>query len=188
MKFSEEQIAFLKSFNGEKTYKELAKLFQDKYEINFVSLSYFRRCLRKANIDYKYIKTNSGSFKRGFTPWNKGMKTNIKPKNLKGLESERITKKGYILIKIKEPNVWELKHRFLWKQVNGKIPKGSVIIFANGDKTNFDLDNLICVSKNELRQLNRYKLKKDDAELTKAGIGIVKLKAKLYEIKKKKKN
>ena len=188
MKFNEEQIAFLRNFNGEKTYKELARLFKEKYEINSISLSYFRRCLRKVNIDYKYVKTNSGSFKRNFTPWNKGIKTGLKPKNLRELESERVDKEGSVLIKIKEPNIWELKHRFLWKQANGEIPKSSVIIFADGDKTNFDLSNLICISKNELRQLNCYKLKKDDAELTKVGIGIVKLKAKLYEIKKEKKN
>ena len=30
MKFTKEQITFLKSFNGEKTYKELVKLFQVK--------------------------------------------------------------------------------------------------------------------------------------------------------------
>lgn len=198
MKFNKEQIAFLKSFNGKKTYKELARLFKEKYEINSISVSYFRRCLRKANIDYKYVKTNSGSFKRGFTPWNKGIKTGLKPRRYdkngevewleKPIGSESITKDGYTLIKTKAPNTWEYKQRVIWERVNGEIPKGCVIIFADGDKTNFNLENLICVSKNELRQLNRYKLKKDNAELTKVGIGIVKLKAKLYEIKKEKKD
>ena len=194
MKFTKEQITFLKSFNGEKTHKELAKLFQVKYKIDSISLSYFRKCLRKVNIDYKYVKTNRGSFKRGFIPWNKGKKTGVKPRKYdkngevewleKPIGTESITKDGYTLIKTEAPNTWEYKQRIIWKRVNGEIPKGHVIIFADGDKTNFNLENLICVTKNELRQLNRYELKKDDADLTKVGIGIVKLKAKLYKIKK----
>ena len=194
MKFTKEQITFLKSFNGEKTYKELVKLFQVKYKIDSISLSYFRKCLRKVNIDYKYVKTNRGSFKRGFIPWNKGKKTGVKPRKYdkngevewleKPIGTESITKDGYTLIKTEAPTPCEYKQRIIWKRVNGEIPKGHVIIFADGDKTNFNLENLICVTKNELRQLNRYELKKDDADLTKVGIGIVKLKAKLYKIKK----
>lgn len=39
-----------------------------------------------------------------------------------------------------------LKHRFLWETANGPIPKGHKVIFADGDKTNITLDNLIMVS------------------------------------------
>lgn len=196
MKYTNEMIEFLKSFKSEKTLKELAELFKEKYKIDSISLSYFGKCLRKLNVDYKYEKSNAGSFKKGRTPWNKGIRTGIKPirhdenGNViwleKPLGSEYITKDGYTLIKTKAPNIWEYKQRVIWKRVNGEIPEGSVIIFADGDKTNFSLENLICITNNELRQLNRYKLKKDDAELTKVGIGIVKLKAKLYKIKKEK--
>lgn len=186
MKFTEERMEFLKSFKGEKNLRELAELLKEKYGFEVLSLSYFRKRLRKLNIAYKYIKTNSGTLKKGTVPWNKGIKTNIKPKNFKKLKSERIDKNGYILIKVKNPDVWELKHRFLWKEVNGEIPKSHVIIFADGDKTNFSLKNLLCISKNELRQLNRYKLKKNNAELTKIGVSIVRLKSKTFKLKEKK--
>ena len=197
MKFSEEQIAFLKDFNGTKTLKELTTIFKDKYKIDYISLSYFGKCLRKLNIDYRYVKSNAGSFKKGLTPWNKGLKTRIKPRRYdkngdvvwieKPVGSEYITNEGYTIVKTKAPNFWEYKQRVIWKKAHGEIPAKHVIIFADGNKSNFDIDNLICVSKNELRQLNRYKLKKDDADLTKVGLGIVKLKHTAWKLKSKKK-
>ena len=196
MKFSEEQIEFLKNFKGEKTLKELATLLKEKYGVETININYFRKYLRKLNVDYKCEKYNAGCFKRGFSAWNKGVKTGVKPRRYdkngdviwleKPIGSERVEKKGYTLVKIKVPNTWEYKQRVIWKEIHGEIPTNHVIIFADGNKSNFDIDNLICISKNELRQLNRYKLKKDDADLTKVGIGIVKLKHTAWKLKSKK--
>ena len=198
MKYTAEMIDFLKSFKGEKTLKELATLLKEKYGVETININYFRKYLRKLNVDYKYEKYNVGCFKRGFSAWNKGVKTGVKPRRYdkngdviwleKPIGSERVEKKGYTLVKIKVPNTWEYKQRVIWKEIHGEIPTNHVIIFADGNKSNFDIDNLICISKNELRQLNRYKLKKDDADLTKVGIGIVKLKHTAWKLKSKKKD
>ena len=161
MKYTAEMIGFLKSFKGEKTLKELATLLKEKYGIETISINYFSKCLRKVNVDYKYEKCNAGCFKRGFSAWNKGIKTGVK--------------------------TWEYKQRVIWKEIYGEIPNKHIIIFADGDKSNFDVDNLICVSRNELRQLNLHKLKKDDAELTKTGLNIAKIMIKLAELRKEKK-
>lgn len=198
MKFSEEQIEFLKNFKGEKTLKELATLLKEKYGVETISINYFSKCLRKLNIDYRYVKSNAGSFKKGLTPWNKGLKTGIKPRRYdkngdviwieKPVGSEYITNDGYTIVKTKAPNFWEYKQRVVWKKTHGEIPFNHVIIFADGNKSNFNIDNLICVSRNELRQLNLHRLKKDDADLTKVGIGIVKLKHTAWKLKSKKKD
>lgn len=136
-------------------------------------------------------------FKKGMTPWNKGIKTGSKPTNgfkkgftpwhTKELYSERLDKDGYILIKIAEPNKWVRKHRWLYEQECGAIPENSVIIFADGDKTNLNTDNLICVTRNELKILNQCRLISSVPELTKTGLNIAKIKAKLYELRKEKK-
>ena len=61
-----------------------------------------------------------------------------------------IEKDGYILIKIdnqvrnKRSN-WKYKHHYIWEQHFGKMPKNHRIIFLDGDKHNFDIDNLSCV-------------------------------------------
>ena len=68
-----------------------------------------------------------------------------------------------------------------------KVPKGSVIIFADGDKTNLSIENLICVSRNELRVLNQCGLISSVPELTKTGLNVAKIRIKLTELKKERK-
>ena len=96
-------------------------------------------------------------------------------------------KDGYILIKIGKLNKWVRKHRWLYEQEHGAIPENSVIIFADGDKTNLNTDNLICVTRNELKVLNKCRLISSVAELTKTRLNIAKIKIKLAEIRKGKK-
>lgn len=42
---------------------------------------------------------------------------------------------------------WVQKHRLVWESVHGKIPKGKLIIFLDGDRSNFDPDNLYCIDR-----------------------------------------
>ena len=140
---------------------------------------------------------NDTKIKKGFTPWNKGIKTGLKPTNgfkkgnrtwhTKELYSERLDKEGYTIIKIAEPNEWMRKHRWIWEQKYGEIPENHVIIFADGDKTNLNTDNLICVTRNELKVLNQCRLISSVPELTKTGLNIAKIKIKLAELRKEKK-
>lgn len=41
------------------------------------------------------------------------------------------------------------RHRFIWKEKNGKIPKGKIIHHINGNQEDYRLDNLICVTPSE---------------------------------------
>ena len=59
-----------------------------------------------------------------------------------------------------------------------------MVIFADGNQLNFDIDNLVLVSKGEHAQLNRLHYRFNDADLTKTGLNIVKLNA----IKNKRRN
>jgi hypothetical protein len=115
-------------------------------------------------------------------PFNKGMKGHCAPGSEKGwfkkgniptkyrpVGSERIIFNGYVQVKIADPKKWKSKHAVIWEKANGEIPKGSVVIFADGNKRNFKLSNLLCVTRNELYQMNRLGMISPDAELTKAG-------------------
>mgnify|MGYP003461112843 FL=1 len=71
----------------------------------------------------------------------------------KPIGAERTDMQGYIIVKTNEywPNgqiKWEGKHRLIWKKANGEIPSDKKIIFLNGDKTNFKLENLAMVDRN----------------------------------------
>ena len=61
-----------------------------------------------------------------------------------------------------------------------------MIIFADGNKKNFNLENLILVSRKELAVLNKNKLLRDNAELTNIGIAIAKIKIAIADKKRKK--
>lgn len=96
--------------------------------------------------------------------------------------TERIDRKGYVLIKVAEPNKWIEKNKFIYESTfNKKIPKGMKVIFLDGDKTNYDPNNLSLVTDNELLVMNKNKLKKNDKELTKIGINTAKLLIKINE-------
>lgn len=83
--------------------------------------------------------------------------------------SERIGKDGHIFVKV-DDRKWMPKHRHLWEQEHGPVPKNHVVIFANGNKRDFRLDNLILVSRAQLAVINKNKLIFDNPELTKTGV------------------
>ncbi len=64
---------------------------------------------------------------------------------------------------------WEPKSRVLYAQAHGEIPEGYCVIFVDGDRRNFDVDNLRAVSKSMLVRLNKYGWI-NKGELTKTGI------------------
>ena len=103
---------------------------------------------------------------------------------------ERVSKGGYIEVRLDHhkrvwnydnghvaSRWWEFKHVLIWEEHHKqKVPDGHVVIFTDGNNRNFDIDNLILVSRNELLKLNQNKLIfKGNTELTKTGINIAKL-------------
>lgn len=104
------------------------------------------------------------------------------PPNHRPVGSERISKDGYIEVKVAEPNKWRLKQRVVYEEAKGKIPEGCTIIFLDGNKRNFDIDNLRCITRSELLYLNCNGLNNSN-EITETGI----LMARLDSAKNKKK-
>lgn len=85
-----------------------------------------------------YKKASATMFKKGHTP------ANHKP-----VGYERLTRDGYLEIKVSEPNKFVLKHRMLWEQANGTIPKGYNVQFRDGNRQNIVIENLYLISRPE---------------------------------------
>lgn len=118
---------------------------------------------------YKNRKLNSGlhGFAKENVPWNAGKKGWFAPGSEKtrfqkghlpvqnvAVGTERISRDGYLEVKVAMPNLWKPKHRIVWEQIHGEIPKGYVVIFKDQDKRNLAPDNLMCVSRRQLAILN----------------------------------
>lgn len=189
---SVEQHKFLLANVKNKTSIVLANMLNKQFglSLTFKQIQYY---LRNHNITNEVDR----KFKKGCVSFNKGTKglmqankTSFKkghiPHNHRPVGSERINKDGYVEIKIEEPKRWKMKHVFIWEKVYGKVPKGKCLIFADGDKTNIKLENLILITRAQLAVINHNRLIKNDPELTKTGLIIADLISKSYKKKKRK--
>lgn len=80
------------------------------------------------------------------------------PPNHKPVGSERIdSKDGYIYVKVAEGmNQFRLKHRVVYEQNFGPIPKGYNVEFKDRNRLNCSPDNLVLRSRKENMKLNTY--------------------------------
>ena len=77
------------------------------------------------------------------------------PHNMKYDGHERIcAKDGYIYVRVSKGK-YLLKHRLVWEQHNGPIPKGNIIIFKDKNKYNLNIDNLQLITLRENMERNR---------------------------------
>ncbi|ACD22469.1 HNH endonuclease [Clostridium botulinum] len=191
--WNDEEKEYLKKITSGHHYAEIQKMINKKFDLN-LTINQIKGAISR----YKLNTGFTGHLPKGNIPHNKGMKgiyakgsekTWFKkgqiPFNHKSVGSERITKDGYIEIKIAESNKWRLKHQLVWEKYNGLIPQKHVVIFADGDKRNFDIKNLILISRSKLLIMNKNKLIYNNAELTKTGIVIASIQEKIRERKRR---
>lgn len=185
--WSSEEKDYLREITSGRHYKEIVELMNAKFEYEF-NIGQIKGAIARHKLNTGF----TGHFPKGNIPFNKGTKGLMKanktsykkgniPQTYKPVGTERITKDGYTEIKVKDPNVWKLKHRIIYEEHYGEIPKGYVVMFLDRDKSNFDINNLILISRNQLKTLNQNDLIKDDPELTKSGIILADLLIKINE-------
>lgn len=124
-----------------------------------------------------YEKVKGTMFKKGSVP-----------KNYRPVGSERISVDGYIEIKVEDPNVWKLKHRVMWEQVNGQIPENHALIFLDGDPLNCVVENLKLITRSELLAMTRHHLFSKDAEMNDAASNLARLIVQTNQAKKRNKH
>ncbi len=192
-RWTEEELNYLKHITPGHHHKEIHELVNKKFGLN-LTLDQIKGTIKRHNLKTGF----TGQFKKGNKPHNKGLKgicakgcektwfkKGITPINHRPIGSERVSVDGYTEVKVSEPNKWRLKHQLVYESSKGKIPKGYAVIFGDGDKSNFDIDNLILVSRHQLLTLNRNNLIQDDTELTKTGVIIADTIIKINEVRKK---
>jgi len=189
-KFTKEQADFIKTNVKGTGNDELTQMFNSHFKLN-LKVSQIK-AFKKNN---KLSSGLDGYFQKGHVPFNKGKKGNWgyeptqfkkghKPHNYAPVGSERVNGDGYVDIKVADPNKWRGKHLVIWEEHNGPVPEGYAVIFGDGNDRNFDINNLIRVSRKQLLILNRNKLIQNNIELTKSGIIVADVISKMQERKK----
>jgi hypothetical protein len=171
-KFSQIQLDFIAEYYPQMKTAEIAKIIgvseSSIYNIAFKygfkkSPEYLREVhgsvIKEAGKKYRYTK--------GQEPWNKGIKgrnnapehTLFKnghiPANYKPVGWTRIDSEGYHWTKVEEGlNGWVMTHRLAWEIENGPIPKGKFLRFIDGNKENWQIENLMLVDRENNMRLN----------------------------------
>ena len=205
-KYTPEVIDFMiKNYQG-KDNIELANLLNEKFNLD---TNGDKVCMLKANLIRRCgidLRTgiNRGCYKKGNVPVNKGTKGvfNVggnsgsfrkghRSANAVEIGTERIRYSkgddiGYWNVKVcdgKGNKNWVPKHRLIYEKEHGPIPDGCKVIFADGNRENFDIDNLVLVSSSEELILNQKRLLTNDKEITKTGVLIAKVIDKTNKVK-----
>lgn len=158
MAWPPEKLRKLRKLYPDHTNEEIAKrLGTTKGAVNGVANQL--RLLKSP--EWKRQQSLKTAFKKGHIPKNKGKKWdeylskenqersrstcfkkgNIPP-NHKPVGYERKSRDGYWEVKVAEPRTFKAKHRLLWEQHHGPIPKGVNIVFIDGNTDNITIENL----------------------------------------------
>lgn len=174
-KWQDEHIKFLKENANDNTLECLTQYFNDRFETNRTKAS-LKSKMYKSGIK---LNNNTGRFKKGENTY-----------NTHKIGHKSVDNDGYVIIKHSNSNKghsknWKLYHHYLWEQEHGKIPENHVIIFLNGNKRDFRMENLFCVEwKTWLKVINND-MRFDDPELVKSAIHLCRLMLKQKKIEKR---
>lgn len=168
--------------------KDMAQRLNERF-----GTSYTRDQLKSFYANHGLDSGTTGHFKKGHVPFSKGkhmadyltpeqiekvrsnqFKADDIPRNWRPVGTETLRPDtGIIWVKVAEPSVWEMKHRVVWEQHNGPIPKGMNIIFLDGDRSNCDISNLMMVSDAELGHINN--IERLDGDVTQGRVLVYRL-------------
>lgn len=193
-KYTDNEKKFMKEFVPEHSYAEIQKAFIERFgwEITIGQV--------KSYISNNHLNTGrTGCFEKGNVQINKGKKMSAEmyekaqatmfkkgniPHNYRPVGSERITKDGYIEVKIADPNKWKLKHKVVWETLYGKVPRGHMLVFMDNDKTNVDVDNLRLVKQSVNLVMNRTGMCNYTGEAKAAAVTLAELNVATSSVKK----
>lgn len=192
--FTNEQEDFIKMHVVGRHNQELTELVNEKFGLSITS---------KQMKIWKHNRGLSSGLQgsEGTAPPNKGtkgiynvggnktsFKPGHKPINYKPVGSERIDRDGYVLMKVQDEGPWHKrwrhKHKVVWEKEHGTIPRSHKLLFADQNRRNITLDNLILVSNKQMATLNKKGLLSANPDLNRTGIIMADLYQKISERKK----
>lgn len=187
IEYSQEELAFIEA-RKEMVRSELTALFNATFGRDVSLNNICALCKRKG-----WLTGRDGRIKPGQKPHpnarnTKPNRTSFKaghsPHNVLPVGSEVVDEDGYHWIKIENPKKWAMKHRLVWEQKNGPIPKGVNIQFLDGNRSNCDISNLHAVTRGDSAYMNKTGLAKVPAELKPSAVALTKVLRKIRQVER----
>ena len=199
-KYTAEQLAFIRDNVSGRSFTELTALFNSRFGTDYPKSTVISTAYRYGCRNGRNTRLNKGwkptQFKKGHAAHNKGKKkwwtggeaTQFQPGHMpssyKPVGTETVRADGYVYIKVADPKTWRMKHVLIYEAAYGPVPKSKIIIFADGNRLNMALDNLLLISRLELAVMNKRHLISADTDLIKAGVAVADIYLKIGERKR----
>lgn len=188
--YTQEQLDFLRH-NRATPRAALTALFNARFGTDKSDKAIISICKKKG-----WFTGRTGCFSKGHKSWNTGTKGICKansgcfqkghlPKNWKPVGSERVDVDGYVLVKVAEPNVWQLKSVVVWETAHGKIKKGHVIRYKDDNRLNCSIENLDVIRRPVHLYLNQHGYSEMPEELKPSLKMIAEVEVKVFERQRK---
>ena len=200
IKYTDDIKEYVKNNHRGKSTIELSQEVNKKFGLNTTAdkIQNLKTRIKRTGFIFEPAR-NDGCIKKGNVPINKGTKgmfnvggnkTSFKkgniPPNRREIGSERVTKDGFIEVKIQDGHLnknWILKHRYIYEKYYGSIPKGYKVIFLDGNRKNFEIDNLKAISSHEELIMNEHNLRFKHKKLTESAYIIAQIESKRRQLK-----
>lgn len=150
-------------------------------------------------------RIGNGRFGAGQVPWNAGMKgwqaggksveTQFKPgekpsNTWRPVGAERTSKDGILYRKVADtghkPTDWRAVHVIAWEARNGPLPARHIVIFKDGNRANFEPDNLQAITRAD--NMRRNSISRYGEDYRSAAIQLGWFKRKLNQMEKENEN
>lgn len=202
IKWTPDKVEWLRGFVPGHSIHEIRAGFEAEYGF-LPTVSQIKNAKRSFNTK---SGTTGGRFEKGNTPHNKGKtwdefmseegkqrslatcyKKGSMPHNAKQVGDERVDTDGYTFVKVVDRpsrqdcnDNWVSKQRLIWEKEHGPIPPGCMVIFLDGDRTNFSPDNLAIETQAEHAVIARWGIPYCDAESHEVARAIAAMKTAKY--------
>lgn len=143
-RYTDEHKAWLRANSKGVPYDELATRFNAEFGLDKTAHQIQGACHDHG--------AHNGIYKAG---WEPQTRTANKFRRHRPVGSTRLSKDGYFVIKVAEPCHWELAHIAEWEKHHGKLDRRkNIIMFRDGDKAHWQIDNLMCVERRLIAIIN----------------------------------
>lgn len=160
------------------TYKQMADEFNTRFISNVNSYAMSDLCTKQLKIKRN---KNTGNFAvRKDRPAKMPVGTEIDKSGYIWTKVDSIYHEGKTLNDQYKEN-WIQKQRLIYEQAFGEIPKGNIVVFLNGDRANFDINNLYSINRKAHAQMCKNNWYTNDKEHTLTAIKLCELACRLSE-------